>query len=149
MAAPRWRGSRRGPTLSRRGHRYSDHTWPCQIRQLRHLLCCEPLFEERSAGNPHATFCGSRGRATASGDPVRRHRSLKADIDRHLALIAPQSRIPRPGPNHPKRYFPAPGPPWRRRGVTRGPAPAKATTRGDHEVIMLRCAAIGRMPGSR
>ena len=22
------------------------------------------------AGNPHATFCGSRGRATASGDPV-------------------------------------------------------------------------------
>jgi hypothetical protein len=23
------------------------------------------------AGNPHATFCGNRGRATASGDPVR------------------------------------------------------------------------------
>jgi hypothetical protein len=22
------------------------------------------------AGNPHATFCGNRGRATASGDPV-------------------------------------------------------------------------------
>ena len=33
-------------------------------------LCCEPIFEERSAGNPHATFCGSRRRATASGDPV-------------------------------------------------------------------------------
>ena len=25
-------------------------------------------FEERSAGNPHATFCGSRRRVTASGD---------------------------------------------------------------------------------
>src|SRR5450756_2575191 len=31
---------------------------------------CEPTAEERGAGNPHATFCGSRGRATASGDPV-------------------------------------------------------------------------------
>ncbi len=28
-------------------------------------------FEERSAGNPHATFCGSRRRVTASGDPVK------------------------------------------------------------------------------
>jgi hypothetical protein len=28
------------------------------------------LPEERGAGNPHATFCGSRGRVTASGDPV-------------------------------------------------------------------------------
>ena len=34
------------------------------------LRCCEPTPEERSAGNPHATFCGSRGRVTASGDPV-------------------------------------------------------------------------------
>ena len=32
--------------------------------------CCESSSEERSAGNPHATFCGNRGRATASGDPV-------------------------------------------------------------------------------
>ena len=24
------------------------------------------------AGNPHATFCGNRGRATAAGDPVGR-----------------------------------------------------------------------------
>src|SRR5216684_3235762 len=31
---------------------------------------CEPTAEERGAGNPHATFCGSRGRVTASGDPV-------------------------------------------------------------------------------
>ena len=34
--------------------------------------CCESSSEERSAGNPHATFCGNRERATASGDPVRR-----------------------------------------------------------------------------
>jgi hypothetical protein len=34
------------------------------------MLSCEPAFEERSAGNPHATLCGSWRRATASGDPV-------------------------------------------------------------------------------
>jgi hypothetical protein len=34
------------------------------------MLCCESLIEERSAGNPHATFCGNRRRVTASGDPV-------------------------------------------------------------------------------
>jgi RNA-directed DNA polymerase len=32
--------------------------------------CCEPTAEERSAANPHATFCGSRRRVTVSGDPV-------------------------------------------------------------------------------
>jgi RNA-directed DNA polymerase len=32
--------------------------------------CCEPTAEERSAANPHATFCGSRRRVTSSGDPV-------------------------------------------------------------------------------
>ena len=32
--------------------------------------CCEPTFEERSAGNLHAAFCGSRRWVTASGDPV-------------------------------------------------------------------------------
>ena len=31
-----------------------------------------PARRERSAGNPHATFCGNRRRATASGDPVGR-----------------------------------------------------------------------------
>ena len=31
---------------------------------------CEPPIEERSAVNPHATFCGSGRRATASRDPV-------------------------------------------------------------------------------
>src|SRR5713101_203047 len=33
-------------------------------------LCCESSSEERSAGNPHATFCGSRRWVTAVGDPV-------------------------------------------------------------------------------
>jgi len=31
---------------------------------------CESTSEEPSAGNPHAGFCGSRGRVTASGHPV-------------------------------------------------------------------------------
>src|SRR5215471_6761777 len=31
---------------------------------------CEATSEERSAGNPHATFCGSRRWATTSGHPV-------------------------------------------------------------------------------
>ena len=34
------------------------------------MQCCEPSSEERSAGKPHATFCGNRRWATASGDPV-------------------------------------------------------------------------------
>ena len=33
-------------------------------------LRCETTSDERSAGKPHATFCGSRGWATAPGDPV-------------------------------------------------------------------------------
>jgi hypothetical protein len=32
--------------------------------------CCESTAEERSAVTPHATFCGSRRRVTASDDPV-------------------------------------------------------------------------------
>ena len=31
---------------------------------------CEVPSDERSAGKPHATICGSRGRVTAPGDPV-------------------------------------------------------------------------------
>ena len=33
------------------------------------------------AGNPHATFCGNRGRATASGDPVGVGRASEAPPD--------------------------------------------------------------------
>src|ERR1051325_11720742 len=32
--------------------------------------CCKSTSEERSAGKLHATFCGSRRQATASGHPV-------------------------------------------------------------------------------
>ena len=35
-----------------------------------HSPCCEALPEERSAGDPHATFCGNRWQATATDDPV-------------------------------------------------------------------------------
>jgi len=37
-----------------------------------HSLCCKSLPEERSAGNPHATFCGNRWQVTATDDPVGR-----------------------------------------------------------------------------
>ena len=42
------------------------------MRSCRLSQCCEPTAEERSAVNPHATFCGSGRRATASRDPVGR-----------------------------------------------------------------------------
>src|SRR5690242_2058295 len=35
-----------------------------------HNSGCETMPDERSAGNPHTTFCGSRRRVTASDDPV-------------------------------------------------------------------------------
>lgn len=34
------------------------------------------MTEERSAGNPHATFCGNRRRVTASDDPVQKGQFL-------------------------------------------------------------------------
>jgi len=46
------------------------------------LLCCESTSEERSAGNRHATLCGSRERVTAPDDPVDgRNRTLKGVYD--------------------------------------------------------------------
>ena len=44
-------------------------TMETQLEQIA-AKCCEPTVEERSAVNPHATFCGNRRRVTASGDPV-------------------------------------------------------------------------------
>ena len=49
-------------------------------------ICCEPTSEERSAGNPHATFRGSRRRVTASGDPVLGEKSSGATRPRMLLL---------------------------------------------------------------
>jgi hypothetical protein len=43
---------------------------PSVARSCRFWQCCESAAEERSAVNRHATFYGSRRRATASGDPV-------------------------------------------------------------------------------
>jgi len=44
------------------------------------LQCCESSSEERSAGNPHATICGNRRWATASGDPVPEVQSLRPTL---------------------------------------------------------------------
>jgi hypothetical protein len=48
----------------------------CRLSQ-----CCETIFEERSAENPHATFCGSRRRATVSGDPVAKTVLLPSQLN--------------------------------------------------------------------
>src|SRR5262249_56799959 len=50
--------------------RYCDLNCISRIASCRLSQCCKSTSEERSAGNPHATFCGNRRRATASGDPV-------------------------------------------------------------------------------
>jgi len=34
------------------------------------VMCSDAMHVRRSAGNPHATFCGSRRWVTAVGDPV-------------------------------------------------------------------------------
>jgi hypothetical protein len=48
-----------------------------------HLLFCESISEERSAGNPHAAFCGSRMRVTAFGDPVGLETRLRSTLNGH------------------------------------------------------------------
>src|SRR6266478_5951190 len=57
-------------TNSKNGHRCCDPNCASLIGSCRRSQCCEPTAEERGAGKPHATFCGNRRRATASGDPV-------------------------------------------------------------------------------
>ena len=57
-------------TKSNSGHRYCSPNCASHTGSCRRSQCCEPTAEERGAVNPHATFCGNRGRATASGDPV-------------------------------------------------------------------------------
>jgi len=46
---------------SRSGFRCCDRSCISRMRSYKHSLRCEPTSDERSAGNPHATFCGSRG----------------------------------------------------------------------------------------
>src|SRR5262249_33821521 len=55
---------------SKRGSHLCGQSCFFLIRSCRLSLCCEPSFEERSAGNLHATICGSRGWVTTTGDPV-------------------------------------------------------------------------------
>src|SRR5262249_48457391 len=55
---------------SKRGSHLCGQSCFFLIRSCRLSLCCEPSFEERSAGNLHATICGSRGWVTTPGDPV-------------------------------------------------------------------------------
>ena len=57
------------------------------------MPCCETTLDERSAGNLHATFCGSRRRVTASGHPVPGRETALGNpaIQRFLAL--PLSRL--------------------------------------------------------
>lgn len=67
-------------TRSRRDTRCSDHACVSRFGSYRHSLCCESVVEERSAENPQATFCGSRRRVTAPGDPVGGRALLHADL---------------------------------------------------------------------
>ncbi|MER9783186.1 hypothetical protein [Mesorhizobium sp. M0217] len=62
-------------------HPCGSHTGGCG-----HLRCCEATAEERGAVAPHATFCGNRGRPTASGDPVKSRmvELLAQNPERHL-----------------------------------------------------------------
>jgi hypothetical protein len=52
---------------------------------------CEPTAEERGAGNPHATFCGSRGRATASGDRWARRNPRPYRDPSRMSAFAPDA----------------------------------------------------------
>ena len=77
---------------SRRYLRYCDqgcisHTGSCKLSPR-----CEPTSEERSAGNPHATFHGSRRRVTASGDPVLGGVTLRGDETTDLAATLNRRR---------------------------------------------------------
>ena len=58
-------------------------TMETQLEQIA-AKCCEPTVEERSAVNPHATFCGNRRRVTASGDPVASSTTSNSTVRLHL-----------------------------------------------------------------
>ena len=70
------------------------------MRGYKLMLCCESLIEERSAGNPHATFCGNWRWVTASDDPVVRLVAFPTPI---LALI--HARNPADGVTYPVRLW--------------------------------------------
>src|SRR5262245_18195726 len=63
------------------------------LAQIAATLCCEPPFEERSAVALHAAFCGSRGRVTASGDPVES--LVSPSVHRNATGMLPSAAIVR------------------------------------------------------
>jgi group II intron reverse transcriptase/maturase len=75
-------------TRSNSGRRCCDPNCASHTGSCRHSRCCEPTTEERGARNPHATFCGNRGRATASGDPVGEEQSSSLPRPKLLRGIA-------------------------------------------------------------
>src|ERR1700746_3941706 len=81
-------GASRGTcsTRSNSGNRSCDQSCTFPIGSYKLSQCCETSSEERSAGNLHATFCGNRGRATASGGPVKSPLAelLDHDCEAHL-----------------------------------------------------------------
>ena len=64
-------GASRGTcsTRSNSGNRSCDQSCTFPIASYKLSQCCEPSSEERSAGNPHATFCGT---GSARPPPVTR-----------------------------------------------------------------------------
>jgi hypothetical protein len=68
LSSRSWKARSGGRNFSRSKHgsHYYDPSCISPMGRCKlWLLRCEPTSDERSAGNPHATFCGSRGRATA------------------------------------------------------------------------------------
>src|ERR1700726_4166752 len=86
-------GASRGTcsTRSNSGNRSCDQSCTSPIGSYKLSQGCEPSSEERSAGNLHATFCGNRGRATASGDPVPR--AMTIQMNGMVHVILPVSRF--------------------------------------------------------
>ena len=73
LSSRSWQGRGLGgsnSTRSRSGFHCCDQSCISRTRSCKLSRCCEATSDERSAGNLHATFCGSRGRVTAPGDPV-------------------------------------------------------------------------------
>jgi hypothetical protein len=56
---------------------------------------CEATSEERSVANPHATFCGSRRWATASGHPVGQLERAVPTTTLHFSSLALRSEAAR------------------------------------------------------
>ena len=88
-------GTSRGTcsTRSNSGNRSCDQSFTFPIGSYKLSQCCESSSEERSAGNLHATFCGNRRRATASGDPVggiARCPPIPIDGAEHSAMLVSQ-----------------------------------------------------------